>query len=486
MVYRNLTFSGTPYNILKLLYMYFRKICTSLLFLFLISSVAGKSPKYVFYFIGDGMGFNHITATSFYQSADVSDLTDELLFTRFPITGIVNTRSASHYITDSSAGGTALASGQKANNKSVGLNAKNEPVYSITHKAKKNKWMTGIITSTSVDDATPSSFYAHADSRGMYYEIGLQAAKSAVNFLGGAGFKSYTNPQNPSDPHLLDVLSVNGYVVYKGLNQYKNEKKFDQPVVLIPDRDYPGTALPYAIDRTPDDLTLEQLTTSAIDYFKTNKASRFMLVVEGGRIDHGSHPNDGATVINEMIDLNKSIRLAYEFYLKNPKETLILLTSDHETGGLALGTVGTEMNLQILANQKASLGKLSGLINDLHLKYPAGVSWEHVVELLKEQMGFWNKVPVSKREEALLKKSYEDTFITKTSKKIVTSYSIDEPLAKLAIEIINKHANIGWTTTNHSGAAVPVFAIGAGSEMFCGMMENTDVPKKLEKICSLK
>ena len=189
--------------------MYFRKICTGLLFLLLSFTVSGKAPKYVFYFIGDGMGFNHITATSLYQSADVSDLTDKLLFPHFPVTGIVKTRSASHYITDSSAGGTALASGHKANNKAVGLNSRNEPVYSIIHKAKTNKWMTGIITSTSVDDATPSSFYAHADSRGMYYEIGVQAAKSAVNFLGGAGFKSYTNPQNPNDPHLLEVLSAN-------------------------------------------------------------------------------------------------------------------------------------------------------------------------------------------------------------------------------------------------------------------------------------
>lgn len=397
--------------------MYFRKICTGLLFLLLSFTVSGKAPKYVFYFIGDGMGFNHITATSLYQSADVSDLTDKLLFPHFPVTGIVKTRSASHYITDSSAGGTALASGYKANNKAVGLNAKNEPVYSIIHKAKTNKWMTGVITSTSVDDATPSSFYAHADSRGMYYEIGVQAAKSAVNFLGGAGFKSYTNPQNPNDPHLLDVLSANGYEVYKGLNQYKNEKKYNQPVVLIPDRSYPGTALPYAIDRSPEDLTLEQLTTSAIDYFKTNKASRFMLVVEGGRIDHGSHPNDGATVIKEMIDMDKCIQLAYDFYLQHPKETLIILTSDHETGGLALGTVGSNLHLQSLDKQKASLGKLSGLINDLHSRYPEGVLWEHVVTLLEDNMGFWKEIKISKRDEARLKVCYEETFVIKTAKK---------------------------------------------------------------------
>lgn len=463
-----------------------RKVCTGLLFLFLSFSVTGKSPKYVFYFIGDGMGFNHITATSLYQSADVSDLTDKLLFPHFPVTGIVKTRSASHYITDSSAGGTALATGHKANNKAVGLNAQHEPVYSIIHKANTNKLMTGIITSTSVDDATPSSFYAHADSRGMYYEIGVQAANSAVNFLGGAGFKSYTNPQNPNDPHLLDVLSANGFVVYKGLNQYKNEKKYNQPVVLIPDRDYPGTALPYAVDRTPEDLTLHQLTTSAIDYFKTNKANRFMLIVEGGRIDHGSHPNDGATVIKEVIDMDKCIQLAYDFYLQHPKETLIILTSDHETGGLALGTAGSNLNLQSLANQKASLGKLSGLIDGLHSQYPEGVRWEHVVTLLEENMGFWKDIKISKRDEARLKACYEETFVSKTAKKIVTTYSVDEPLAMLAIEIINKHANIGWTTKNHSGASVPVFAIGVGAEMFSGMMENTDVPKRLEKVCRIK
>ncbi|MDO9634283.1 MAG: alkaline phosphatase [Paludibacter sp.] len=466
--------------------MNFRNSCFVFLILLLSFIASGKTPKYVFYFIGDGMGFNHITATSFYQSDDISDLSDKLVFTHFPVTGIVNTRSATHYITDSSAGGTALASGHKANNRSVGLNAKNEPVFSVVHKAKKNNWMTGIVTSTSVDDATPSSFYAHAENRNMYYEIGKQAANSSINFLGGAGFKSYTNPQNQHDPHLLTYFAAAGYVVYKGFSQYINEIKYDQPVVLISKRDYPGTALPYAIDRTPEDLTLEQLTSTAIDYFKNNKARRFMLVVEGGRIDHASHPNDGAAAITELIDMEKSIRLAYDFYLKHPKETLILLTSDHETGGLALGIEGTVLNLQVLSNQKASLGKLSGLINELHVEYPAGVSWNHVIELLKEQMGFWNEIPISKGDEVKLKTSYEDTFVTKTSKKIKTSYSVDEPLAKLAVEIINKHANLGWTTNNHSGAAVPVFAIGAGADEFTGMMENTDIPKKLEKICRLK
>lgn len=466
--------------------MFHNKIIIGLLWLLLSFSVSGKAPKYVFYFIGDGMGYNHVTAATFYQSENVSDLSNNLVFTQFPVTGIVNTRSASHYITDSSAGGTALASGVKVNNRSVGLNTKNEPVFSIIHKASKNKWMTGIVTSTSVDDATPASFYAHAEKRNMYYDIGKQAAKSAINFLGGAGFKSYTNPNNPDDPHLLDVFATNGYAVYKGMNHYVNEKNTDQPVVLIPDREHPGTALPYAIDRSDEDLTLEQLTSSAIDYFKKKKGSRFLLVVEGGRIDHASHPNDGAAAIMELIDMEKSIRLAYEFYLKHPQKTLILLTSDHETGGLGLGTEGTVLNVQSLANQKASLGKLSGLIHDLHLIHPTGVLWDHVVDLLKEQMGFWNEIPISKHDEALLKKSYEDTFVTKTSKKIVTSYSIDEPLAKLAIEIINKHANIGWTTTNHSGAAVPVFAIGVGAEKFSGMMENTDVPKRIKEICKFK
>jgi alkaline phosphatase len=466
--------------------MNFRKILISFIFLSFSCLLSAKSPRYVFYFIGDGMGFNHVGAAMMYQSKNVADFSQSLVFTQFPVTGIVDTRSGSHYITDSSAGGTALATGSKAINHSLGLDVNAHPVQSIIMNAQEKKWSTGVVTSTSIDDATPASFYGHATDRNMYYEIGKQAASSGINFLGGAGFKSYTNKENKSDPNLLEIFPKNNYDVFRGIQAYNKTKSFKKNVVLIPDREYAGTALPYVIDRQEGDLTLWHLTTSAIEYFENTNAEKFMLVVEGGRIDHASHLNDGATMITELIDFAKSVQLAYDFYVKHPEETLIVLTADHETGGLALGRTGTVMQLQSLTSQKASLGKLSGMINNLHQLKPAGVQWEDVVALLTEQVGLWRDISVTAEDEEKLKVSYEQTFVTKTSKKIKTIYSIDEPMAVLAIEIINKYANTGWTTNNHSGAYVPVFAIGAGAEVFSGLIDNTDIPEKITQITGLK
>ena len=441
-----------------------------------------QSPKYIFYFIGDGMGINHVKASLIYQSANVKDQTSDLVFTDFPVTAIVETSSASDFITDSSAGGTALATGYKTNNNVIGMDTLNHPVFSIICKAQKQKWSTGIVTSTSIDDATPASFYAHVVNRKLSYEIGKQAVTSGINFLGGAGFKKYTNTQKPSDPNLLDIFSQNGYNVYKGIEDYSQNKSIGKNVLLIPDRDYPGFVLPFAIDRQPGDMSLEQLTSSAIEYFEESKSKNFLMMVEGGQIDHAAHPNDAATVVHEVIDLSKSVRLAYDFYLKHPEETLIILTADHETGGFGLGRVYTNLKIQNLRNQKVSLSKLSLLMNELRMQKPDSVQWEDMVDLLKKNLGFWENMAISAKDELSLKDCFSETFIKKNGKKIETLYSSDEPLAVMAVEILNKLSYVGWTTKSHSAAPVALYAIGVGSENFTGWLDNTSIPRKLEKL----
>ena len=445
-----------------------------------------RTPKYVFYFIGDGMGMNHVEAALIYQSQNVKDLAPGLVFTGFPVTGFSVTRSASNYITDSSAGGTALATGHKTNNNVVGMDTLDKPVCSVMEKAQKQKWMTGAITSTSIDDATPASFYAHSEKRNLSYEIGKQAATSGINFLGGAGLKSYTNKEHPNDPDLLDVFMQNGYRVYKGMNDYSRNKTIQKKVLLIPDRNYPNVCLPFAIDRQPDDMSLEQLTSSALEYFEKSGAKRFMLMVEGGQIDHAAHPNDAASVIHEVIDLSRSVQLAYEFYLKHPDETLIVLTADHETGGLGLGTVKVNLNIQNLKYQKISLSGLSALMNEIRRQKQNDVQWEDVAQLLKDKLGFWQEVEISAKDEKNLKDCFIQTFVQGDDKKVVTLYSSDEPLAVMAVEIMNRISYVGWTTTSHSAAPVPVFAIGAGAEQFTGYLDNTMIPKKMEKILKFK
>lgn len=452
-------------------------------FLFFLCLFANaQSPKYVFYFIGDGMGINSVEAALIYQSSNVKDLTPSLVFTDFPVTGFVVTRSASHYITDSSAGGTALATGHKTNNGVVGMDTQNNPVFSVMSKVQERNWFTGIVTSTSLDDATPASFYAHATNRNLFYDISRQISKSGINFFGGPGFKKYTN--KPEDPDLLDLYKQNGYNVYKGMDDYSRNKSIRKNVVLIPNREYPDVALPLAIDRHPGDMTLEQLTASAIEYFDQSKAKNFMLMVEAGLIDHAAHPNDAAALVHEVIDFSKSVKLAYDFYLKHPKETLIILTADHETGGLGLGMDRYHLKIQNLKNQKVSLQTLSQLMTDLKKQKPI-VPWEDIVQLLKDNLGFWENVLVSDADEQRLKECYSDTFTKEKGEKIVTLYSSDEPLAVMAVDILNKLSNIGWISTSHTAAPVPIYAIGVGAEQFTGRLDNTVIPQKVEKILGI-
>ncbi|MDO9635295.1 MAG: alkaline phosphatase [Paludibacter sp.] len=463
---------------------YYKRLIPCLLLLILSITLTGQSPKYIFFYIGDGLSFNHVEAALVFQSKNVADHTPSLVFDRFPFTGIVNTRAASDYITDSSAGGTALASGVRINNTALGVDPDNEPVYSIIHKLQKYNWSTGVVTSTSVDDGTPASFYAHALDRNSYYNIGTQAAKSGINFLAGGGLKAYTNKDNPDDPHLLDVFKKNGYQVFKGLDDFNKSKRKGNNILLIPDRIYPFpyVSLPYAIDRQPDELSLSDLTVTAINYLEKKKKGKFILVVEGGRIDHASHTNDGATVILEVIDLAKSVQHAYDFYLRYPQETLIIVTSDHETGGLGLGNYDLNLHVQLLANQKISLASLTSWISELKKQTPNTVQWEDIVQILKDNLGFWTNIPISSEDENKLKAEFKKTFIDHDEKQVVTWYSKDEPLAVAAVGILNRMSQLGWSTTSHSGTPVPVYAIGAGAEHFTGSMLNTDIPKKIEKL----
>lgn len=457
------------------------------LIFFISTSTLGQSPKYIFYFIGDGMGINHVEAAIIYQSKNNKDHTPTLVFEQFPFVGLVNTRSASHYITDSSAGGTAMATGVRIRNTELGVDTLGQPLNSILKKVQQLKWATGIVTTTSVDDATPASFYAHSKNRNNYYEVGLQTATSAIDFLGGGGFKSYTNPDNPEDPHLLDVMKKEGYKIYQGLNKYKKSScNKNKKIILIPDEIYPlpYVSIPYVIDRKGNELSLPYLTEKAIEYLEDSKKSNFMLVIEGGRIDHASHTNDGATVIKEVIELGKSVKLAYDFYLKYPEETLIIITSDHETGGMGLGNFNVNLNLQLLSNQKISLASLTNMISELK-KQPVTIGWDSISNIFKNKLGLWTKIPVTEAEEKHLKKLYTETFIDKTENQVVTWYAKDEPLAVAAICIINKKSQLGWSTKSHSGSLVPIFAIGKGAENFTGYMLNTDIPKKIEKIIGI-
>ena len=455
----------------------------ALLICFCMAMVA-KAPKYVFYFIGDGMGLNQVVGTQYYLRSCQGELgITPLCFAQFPYTGIATSYSASSDVTDSAAGGTALATGYKTYNGAIGVTADGTPVTSVAEWAHRAGAKVGVATSVTINHATPASFYAHQKSRNDYYEIGVQLPASGFDFFAGGDLAELTNPDDPTAPHLHDVAREAGYAIVRGYDAYEALEGQDK-VMLIQKEDMVENTIPYAIDSREGDLTLTQITTAAIDHLYDKKHKKgFFLMVEGGKIDYACHSNDAATALCEVVDFDNAIRVAYEFYNQHPKETLIIITADHETGGFTLGNGSYALNFGALQSQKVSQAGFSRIVNRMRHESKDHVTWEQMQEALKANFGFWDTITLSERDEKALRSEYERSFQGDKNVKMAESlYYRDEPISALAVRILARIAMVSWPVGSHTAAYVPVFAVGNGAERFCGQMDNTDIPKRIAEV----
>lgn len=465
------------------------KRLTSLLALALwVMAAHAQQAKYVFYFIGDGMGLNQVNTTEMYLGEQQGVIgTRPLCFASFPVAGMATSFSATNSITDSSAGGTALATGVKTYNGAIGVNPDKQTVMSVAERAKRAGKKVGVTTSVSVDHATPAAFYAHRPDRGMYYEIALQLPEAGFDFYAGSGFLKPARTFDKKDaPSIFPIIEQAGYTIARGLDEYKAKAGSADKMVLIQKDGADASCLPYAIDRKDGDLTLAQITESAISFLTKGNKKGFFLMVEGGKIDWACHSNDPATMVKEVIDMDNAVKVAYEFYKKHPKETLIVITADHETGGLALGNSNYTLNLKVLDNQQQSVDLLSRAVTDLRKAKGNKATWEDAKALLAERMGFWDKLPLSWEQEKLLRDEFESSFVKNKVVFEESLYSKTEPLAAAAKKVMSQISKLGWTTGSHSAEYVPVFAVGAGSQLFMGKMDNTDIPKRIAKAAGYK
>ena len=460
----------------------------SLIFCLLAVALLGfAQAKYVFYFIGDGMGTNQVLGTEMYLSELKGEIgRQRLCMTQFPYSGQAATFSASNGITDSAAAGTCLASGKKTNNGVLGQDAEGQDVRTVAEILKAQGWGVGIMTSVAFDHATPGAFYAHVPSREMYYEIGKQLAFSDFDFFGGAAFhqpnlsRLVGNPKSVMGKrtNLYDLCEEQGYTLAHGFEEAQGLMDAKKMILMQStdgiDRNKPSYNIPYAIDRKADDLTLEQIVRTAIP-FLSSKHERFFMMVEGGMIDYASHGNDAATVFGEVIAMDEALRVAYAFYQAHPDETLIVVTADHETGGMALGNSDYTLNLQLLQNQHCSAWILSDKVSAL-FKDKKSPRWETVQRVLTESLGLYDKVEVTAEEDAALQEAYKKAVSHKGS-DMKTMYKDINEIGALAVKMLNDKSKIGWTTTAHSAHAVPIFAVGVGAERFSGWHDNSDIAK---------
>ena len=440
--------------------------------------------KYIFYFIGDGMGTNQVLGSEMYRSAVQGSPLGRVqtLMTTFPYSGHASTFSKSNGITDSAAAGTCLATGSKTTNGTLGLDENGNRLTTIAEELKEQGWGIGIMTTVAIDHATPAAFYAHVQKRNEYYKIGKQLCSSGFDFFGGAGFHHPQGKHDDKPENLYRMAEKAGYTIAHGYEEAQTiveSQNGTEPVerlILVQKDDDQGAKhgdnLPYAIDRKEGDLTLAQIVGTAIPFLES-RYERFFMMVEGGMIDYACHADDAATAFGETWDMDEAMRIAYAFYLAHPEETLIVVTADHETGGLALGNSDYTLHLEQLQHQKCSAWVLSDQFSQL-FKENKKPSWEDVKEIYRRQLGFWESVEISADEEKTLKGLYKAACKHKT-KDTKTMYKTINKLGDEGIALLNKKAHIGWTTRAHSAHAVPIFAVGAVAERFSGWHDNTEI-----------
>ncbi len=462
------------------------------LFLFLFSFIHAfpafsQEAKYIFYLIGDGMGLNQVNLTEIHQAeTQHKSNPTPLVFTQFPHVGFASTHSLSNGVTDSGAGGTALAVGKKTKNGVIGMDSTGTiPYKSIAYAAKEQGKKVGIITSVSIDHATPASFYAHQPDRDMYYEIGHEIINSNFDFFGGSNFlKPETTFDGKKAASLRPLLEKAGYTIVKGKDAYSKKSNKADKMIFMNSDGTPADALKYAIDQKPEDLKLADLTAAAITALHQDNSKGFFLMIEGGKIDWACHANDAATTIQEVLDFNASAQLAYEFYQKYPKETLIVVTADHETGGLGIGNGSSSLKTKILSHQKTSQSELSNAIGNLRKDRP-NATWDDLKNLISLQTGLFSKIEVPETDRKALQDAYQKSFVDHQNETAKSLYASDDKIAALSISILNRMGSISWASNNHSAAYAPVYAIGAGSELFNQKMDNTDIPKKIATAAKL-
>ncbi len=276
-------------------------------------------PTNIIFLIGDGMGLSAVSSTVYYGD-QVSE------FGRFKQIGLINTSSATHKITDSAASGTAMATGKKTYNGAIGLDTAKLSLKNIAEVVAELGWSTGVVATSSITHATPASFYAHVEQRGMEEEIAVQLLDSEIDFFAGGGFGFFNGGTGQAD--LFKKAGKKGFIMDTTALAESGSLLFDKKYgFLLAKGGMPPTL------QGRDDF-LPSATALAIEHLSM-KNQGFFLMVEGSQIDWGGHANNAEYLVSEMLDFEQAIAVAMNFAEKDG-HTLVVVTADHETGGFAL------------------------------------------------------------------------------------------------------------------------------------------------------
>ncbi|HSQ90481.1 alkaline phosphatase [Romboutsia sp.] len=443
------------------------------------SFIKGKAPKYVFYFIGDGLGAAQRQVGEYYVQETTGNKEFKLNINTLPHVGINTTHSADSLVTDSAAAGTALATGNKTNNGVISQLPDGTNVKTLIEEAETKGKATGIVTTTRLTHATPATFASHNVSRGNENEIAVDYLDSGVDFFAGGGYrnfipKSEEGSKREDDRNLVKEFEDEGYKTFIGeesSQDFINFKPSDESKVFA---SFTSSHLPYEVERknTNETPSLAQITDKAIENLSKDEDG-FFLMVEGGRIDHAGHANDITGVINDVIAFDESVKQALDFYKDHKDETLIVVVGDHETGGMGLGFGKNYfLNLDQLKDVKVS-------VEDT-LQEAYNGNREEYIKYIEDNFGLKDLT------EEELKEIYKAMDIVDNGQIDEKSYAEYNPVAIETTHILSKRANAYWTSFAHSGTQIPMSAIGVNAEAFEGFKDNIEIAKTMAEIMNFK
>ena len=469
------------------------------------------APKYVFLFIGDGMTYPQFQTASAYLSinADKDTIltTNEMLnFMKFPVSGSATTYDSTSFCPDSASTATSIASGHKTYSGVLNMNeAKNKTYTTIAEALKAEKgYKIGIISTVNLNHATPAAFYAHQASRNNYYEIGLELIDSGFDyFAGGALLKPTGDKSENPQTDLYELATAGGYKVVKTQAEAQALTADAGKAIVIAEDLADSNSMSYEIDRAETAWALKDYVQQGITMLNGDQG--FFMMVEGGKIDWACHANDAASTIHDTIALADAVQVAIDFAAEHPDETLILVTGDHETGGLSIGYAGTNYNtyLKNINYQTISYAKYDAdyVAKYVESKTPFADAMADVTALFGLVMPAQADTAANKTlvltdyEVTELKKAYDLTlkggFGTDANGKSLQTqeeyiqYGTYTPFSVTVTHLLNNKSGINFSSYSHTGLPAAVYASGVGQDLFVGGYDNTDIYNKMAQLLGL-
>lgn len=450
---------------------YVKRVYVVLLLLSLLFSIQSQAysavprVKYVIVMIADGCGLAHLGLTQYYNKFLLNEeltITDKLF--KIGRIGIVTTYAADALVTDSAAAGTAIATGKKTNNRMISVLPDGTPVKTVMERAIELGYKTGLVVKSTLTDATPAVFASHVPHRSQQDAIASQYLEKRIDVLLGGG-KSYWLPKSKGgartdERDLIEEAKNLGYSIVSNLSEL--EKIQDGKVLGL----FASKNMPYRLDADPTVIpSLREMTEKAIELlYKDSKG--FFLMVEGSRIDHASHINDAASVVTEVREFDDAVKVALEFYNKHPRETLLIVTTDHDNGGLSL-----------IYNYDNNGKEKYATVEDLNRIFLVPFSFEKAKSVVEKE-GVEKLFTEHYTGEIAISKEWQEKLL---SNKALTPGLFDPFYGTLGAAFTDVYM-VSWATNGHTGTPVWIVSLGPGSLSLTGYIDNTDIGKSIFRV----